>query len=286
MVTVVPHVLRPGVAGHTPLVLLHAFPVDSRMWSAVGRLITAGTPVIAIDLPGMGAAPAPDAAPALEAAADAVAALLSGAAPTESADPDRPTDSAPTADPARPEVPAGPAVVAGLSMGGYVALALAERHPELVAALALLDTKAVADTPEAAANRRRIADEAERTGSVDPVRPMVDAVLGDTTRATRPDLVRQLAGWIDEQHPAGIAWSQRAMAARPDRSHVLRGWTRPALVLVGAEDGPTPPEQAAAMAGLLGIEPVVIPAAGHLTAIEQPTAVAQALTTLLIRADR
>ena len=47
-------------------------------------------------------------------------------------------------------------------MGGYVALALLERHPDLVAGLALVDTKSTADAPEARANRLRIADEAER----------------------------------------------------------------------------------------------------------------------------
>lgn len=297
MVTLVQHVLRPGVTGHTPLILLHAFPVDARMWAAVGRLITASTPVIAIDLPGMGAAPVPEDEPSVEVTADAIAAMLSTSLPVgpghpsdqaTASDPAHSSDRATPSDPAEPAgstVAPGPAVVAGLSMGGYVALALAERHPELVAALALLDTKAAADTPEAAAHRRRIADEVERTGSVDPVRSMVATVLGDTTRATRADLVQQVTDWIDDQHPAGIAWSQRAMAARPDRSHVLSGWTRPALVLVGAEDGPTPPEQAAAMADLLGVDPVQVPAAGHMTAIEQPTAVARALNTLLIRTE-
>lgn len=248
------HTLRPGDDGRTPLVLLHAFPVDSRMWTAVAPLITTGTPVLAVDLPGMGTAPLPDGEPSVEAAADAVAAVLPG-----------------------------PAVIAGLSMGGYVALALAERRPELVRALGLLDTKAVADTGEAAANRSRIADEAERGGTVDPVRPMASALLGETTRATRPELAEQVAEWIDAQSPAGVAWSQRAMAARPDRTAVLRHWSAPALVLVGAEDGPTPPEQAAAMAGELGIEPVVVPAAGHLTAVEQPAAVADALNALIAR---
>lgn len=255
---IVQHTLRPGDRDRTPLVLLHAFPVDSRMWSRTASLVSDGTPVLAFDLPGMGTADVPDpttdATPSIEAAADAVAAALTG-----------------------------PAVIAGLSMGGYVALALAERHPRLVAGLALLDTKAVADTDEAAANRRRIADEAERAGSVDPVRGMAGSLLGATTLAERPALVDIVTGWIDDQKPAGIAWSQRAMAARPDRTAVLRAWTAPALVLVGAEDGPTPPEQAERMAADLGVTAVVVPASGHLTAVEQPDAVARALNDLLAR---
>lgn len=248
------HLARPGESGRTPLVLLHAFPVDARMWDEVVPLIADGVPVLTVDLPGMGQAPDPTEPPVLEAVADAVAEALRGH---------------------------GPSAVAGLSMGGYVALALAERHPDLVAALGLLDTKAVADAPDAAANRLRIADEVERSGTVDAVRQMATSLLGDSTRTARPDLVDRVGEWIGQQRPAGVAWSQRAMAARPDRTAVLRGWDRLALVLVGAEDGPTPPSVAAETARLLGIEPVVVPAAGHLTAIEAPAAVARALNDLI-----
>ena len=248
------HLASPGESGRTPLVLLHAFPFDSRMWDEVVPLIADGVPVLTVDLPGMGEAPDPTDPPVLEVAADAVAEALRGH---------------------------GPAVVAGLSMGGYIALALAERHPDVVAALGLLDTKAVADAPDAAANRRRIADEVERSGTVDAVRPMATALLGDSTRTARPALVDRVGVWIGQQRPAGVAWSQRAMAARPDRTAVLRSWDRPALVLVGAEDGPTPPSVAAETAQVLGVESVVVPAAGHLTAIEDPAAVAGALNSLI-----
>lgn len=245
---------RPGESGRIPLVLLHAFPLDSRMWDEVVPLIGDGVPVLTVDLPGMGGAPDPTEPPSVEVAADAVAEALRGH---------------------------GPAVVAGLSMGGYIALALAERHPDLVAALGLLDTKALADAPDAAANRLRIADEVRQSGTVDAVRPMATSLLGDSTRAARPALVARVGEWIGQQRPVGVAWSQRAMAARPDRTGLLRGWDRPALVLVGAEDGPTPPSVATETAQLLGIEPVVVPAAGHLTAIEDPAAVARALNDLV-----
>ena len=52
--TVVLHELRPGRG--TPLVLLHAFPLDARMWADVAALLPGAAPVLAIDLPGLGAA--------------------------------------------------------------------------------------------------------------------------------------------------------------------------------------------------------------------------------------
>lgn len=253
--TVTLHELRPGTG--LPLVLLHAFPLDSRMWADVAPQLEG--PVLAVDLPGAGSAPGaalPE--PSLEAAADAVAAALAGAGH------DR-------------------AVVAGLSMGGYVALALVERHPELVAGLGLLDTKATADADQARANRLRVADAVATAGTVDEVLPMATALLGAASRE-RPELVARLEALIGAQQPAGVAWSQRAMAARPDRAAVLAGYRGPALVLVGEEDRPTPVAGARAMADALGVEAVVVPGAGHLTAVEAPSAVAAALADLLARA--
>jgi pimeloyl-ACP methyl ester carboxylesterase len=255
--TVALHELRPGTG--LPLVLLHAFPLDARMWTDVAALLPGTAPVLAVDLPGLGAAggaPLPD--PSLDAAADAVAAALAAAGH-------------------------GRAVVAGLSMGGYVALALAERHPDLLAGIGLLDTKATADADDARANRLRVAGVVESAGTVDEVLPMATALLGSASRE-RPELVARLEALIGAQPPAGVAWSQRAMAARPDRTAVLAGYRGPALVLVGEEDGPTPPAQARAMADVLGVQPVVVAAAGHLTAVEAPAVVADALADLVRRA--
>lgn len=253
--TAVLHALRPGTG--LPLVLLHAFPLDARMWTDVAAAIPDGVPVLALDLPGLGAAQGvPLPAPALEASADAVAAVLALDGQHR-------------------------AVVAGLSMGGYVALALVERHPELVAGLGLLDTKATADTDDARANRLRVADAVETSCTVDEVRPMATDLVGAAARDR--GVPARVEEWIAVQPPAGVAWSQRAMAARPDRTAVLSGYDGPALVLVGEEDGPTPPAEARRSAALLGVTPVVVPAAGHLTAVEDPAAVAAALADLHAR---
>jgi pimeloyl-ACP methyl ester carboxylesterase len=254
------HTYRADGAG-LPLVLLHGFPLDHRMWDDVAARLPAGRPVLAVDLPGTPGHATDLPEPALEASADLVADQLRAAGVER-------------------------AVIAGLSMGGYVALALLERHPELVAGLALVDTKSTADTPEARANRLRVADEAQESGSVDPVRAMPSSLLGETTRTARPDLTDTVAGWIGDQEPAGIAWSQRAMAARPDRSQVLIDYDGPVAVLVGDEDTVTP---VAAAEHMVAITPyarlVVIPRAGHLSSVEQPVPVAEALADLAQAAD-
>ena len=250
--------IRAGAA--LPLVLLHAFPLDSRMWTAVAELLPDSVAVHVVDLPGAPGNSDGLPEPSLDASADWVARLLR-------------------------EAGIGRAVVVGLSMGGYVALALAERHPELVAGLGLVDTKSVADTPEAAARRLETADLLELSGTVDPVLPGIDGLLGDTTRTARPHVREQVLAWVHDQVPVGLAWSQRAMAARPDRTGVLRAFRGPVSVVVGDEDAVTPVEQARAMADAAGGRLVVVPRVGHLSAIEDPAAVAATLAELVTRAE-
>lgn len=244
------------VGASTPLVLLHAFPLDSRMWEAAAALVAGGAYLV--DLPGSPGHSANLPWPAsLDASADLVAAGLAAVGVTR-------------------------AVVVGLSMGGYVALALAQRHPGLVAGMGLVDTKSVADSPQAAANRLARAARLEASRTVEEVLPDVDNLLGRTTRATRPGVRARVLGWVREQDPVGLAWCQRAMAARPDRTEVLAACRVPVAVVVGDEDTVTPMAQAVDMAG--GAPFVVVRGAGHLSAVEDPAAVAAALADLVRRA--
>ncbi|MBI9116083.1 alpha/beta fold hydrolase [Sanguibacter suaedae] len=242
----------------TPLVLLHGFPLDHRMWADAARRLPEDIAVHALDLPGLGSSPTlPEVT--LEAAADAVVATLAAAGV------DR-------------------AVVAGLSMGGYAALALAERHPDLVAGLALVDTKSTADGGAAREKRIVTADEVERTGTVDAVLGMPGTILGERSRVEQPALVPTLEAWITEQAPEGVAWSQRAMAARPDRTGVLEGYQGTSVVVVGSLDTVTPVSDAEHMADALRSgPPVVLDGVGHMSAVEAPAEVAAVLADLMRR---
>ena len=266
------HEYRPGATG-IPLVLLHGFPLDRRMWDDVVSLLPGERRVVAVELPGFGASPRGedvaealglDSAPALETFAAGVVAALRANGVDQ-------------------------AVVAGLSLGGYVAMAILEAAPELVAGLALVDTKSTADAPEAIANRLRIASAVESSQRVDEVLGMRTAILGETSRASRHDLVERLEGWIRAQGPHAIAWAQRAMAVRPDRTEALRRYAGPSVVVVGEEDELSPVPAARHMVDALTelgtSELVVVPRAGHMTTIEAPEAVASALSELVRRVE-
>jgi pimeloyl-ACP methyl ester carboxylesterase len=232
-----------------PLVLLHAFPLSSTMWLEQRDGLASECRVITPDQRGFGGSPLGQDPPSLDTAADDIAELL-----------DR--------------LELEQVVLGGLSMGGYVAMALLRRHPERVAALILADTKASADPDAATANRERIAAAVESDESstvlVDEVLP---ALLGTTTTSSRPLVSGRVRGLVQTAPAAAVAWAQRAMAQRPDSFDTLRAFDRPALVIVGHEDVLSPPADGEAMAEALPRgRLVVMPEAGHLTAVETPEA--------------
>lgn len=239
-----------------PVLFLHGFPFSGALWGPVLERLGDGIRAIVPDLRGMGASePAAAAAGMADYAADA-AGLLDALGETR------------------------PAVVVGMSMGGYVALELCRRSPERVRALALVDTRAGPDTEEAARGRHETAERVLREGSA----TVADAMLGKLFAPGAPEALK--ARWREVMAatpPEGVAAALRAMAARPDSTATLRSLGRPVLVVVGAEDAITPPEEARRMAEAAGGAPVeVVPGAGHMAAVEQPDAVAAALRRFLL----
>ena len=178
-------------------------------------------------------------------------------------------------------LPGGRAVVCGLSLGGYVALALAARHPERVAGLVLADTRAEPDTPEARQGRLDSAARVRAEGAAGFLDEFVPRLVASGDHASL-HAARAIA---DTQRPEGIATALEALAGRADRRPDLPAMAVPALVIVGSEDGLTPPALSEAMAAALpDAELVVIDGAGHLTALERPDEFARTVRAFL--ADR
>ncbi len=252
------HELHDG--GGVPIVLIHAFPFDHRMWVPAAEALPETVRAVAVDLPGQGYSEFGSIPPRLDLVADAVYQTLQA-------------------------VGIANAIVVGASMGGYVALGVAERHPGFVSGLGLVDTKSTADTAQARANRLRIAREMEMGQSLQPVLAMPGQLLGATSLKTRRHLLPTLDAWVHGQAPRGLAWALRMMAGRADRTHVLAQFGGPAAIVVGEEDQVTPLTDAehmlaAAADGAL----TVVPGAGHLSALETPREVAAALALLHRRA--
>jgi YbgC/YbaW family acyl-CoA thioester hydrolase len=235
--------------GGTPVLLVHGYPFDRTMWREQ-LLGLSGRRVIAVDLRGFGATAAPEPAERIEDYADDLAALLEALG--------------------IPRV-----VLAGLSMGGYVALAFAERHRQRLAGLALLDTKATPDDAKGRAGRDAAIDTIAREGTAGPNAGMLEKLFAtDTPAQVREGVAAMMRGAKAEAMIAALA----AMRDRPSRTELLRELDLPVLVLVGSEDRLTPPSDSEAMmAALPKGELVVVEGAGHLPPLERPATVNEAL---------
>jgi pimeloyl-ACP methyl ester carboxylesterase len=226
------------------------------MWLPAAREL-ADLPVLLADLPGAGLSGLTP--PSLTAAAEALADTLTAAG--------------------HPRW-----IIAGVSMGGYVAMAMARTCPDSLAGLALIDTKPNADDDVARQSRLALARRVLRERSVEPVVAMASGLVGPTTRSQRPQLVSTIAAWIADQDPAGVAWAQTAMAARPDSTETIKALGVPVSVIVGEEDQLSPPPVAEQMASWIPqADLTVIPEAGHLSPLERPAEVAAALRALHAR---
>ena len=224
------------------LLLIHAWPTDSRIWERQADVLGGRVPVVAPDLPGFGGA---------EPAGD-ITTMASGAerclAELDRAGMDR-------------------AVVCGLSMGGYVAFELWRRAPDRIAGFVLANTRAVGDSEEAAANRRRLADRLLAEGNefflADPP-PLLSDHAPDDLRA-------RLRGIIADQPAASIAAALLGMAERPDSTPDLRGIDVPTLVITSELDALVPSEASLAMAAQIpNASTSILGGVGHLTNIEAP----------------
>jgi pimeloyl-ACP methyl ester carboxylesterase len=231
----------------TPLVLLHAFPFTREMWRLQYEGLATQLRLVTPDLPGFGESTLSPEPPGVGVMAEGVLDLL-----------DR--------------LGLDRVVLGGLSMGGYVAMEILRRRPDLVQGLVLADTKASADAPSAAENRLRMAELLEQSRSSRVlVHDVLPSLVGETTREEHPETLAWLREIVEATDPAAAAWAQRAMAARPDSFDTLRGARVPTLVLVGEEDGLTPPADAEAMAEAVpGAKLAVLDGVGHLSAAEAP----------------
>jgi pimeloyl-ACP methyl ester carboxylesterase len=244
----------------TTLVLLHAFPLDSAMYDAVREPLGEVCDLVTPDFPGFGGGPLPDGEPSLDALADAVVTRL------DALGLDR-------------------VVLGGTSMGGYATMALLRRNPERVSGVVLIDTKASADDVAQQAGRLAMAETLASQRATDPLLDLVfPKLLGTTTFDGRPAVVSSVRAAVGNASPEAAAWAQRAMAARPDSFGTLRATAVPALVVVGDEDVLAPPSEAAAMvAALPEATLTIVPSAGHLTPLEDPASVVDAVEAFLAR---
>lgn len=242
-----------------PVVLVHGFPLDHSMWSNQIEVLSASYRVIVPDLRGFGqSAPASGEKVTMEQFADDLAALADTLSVKE------------------------PLVLCGLSMGGYVAFAFWRKYAARLRALILCDTRATADTPEAARARLQVADQVVREGVPPLADTMRPKLFARTTVRQQPETLKALDRVMLALDPASVAAVNRGMAERRDMTAELSQIGCPTLVIVGQHDAISPPDEMRAIAERIPTAQLVeIPEAGHMTPMEKPAEVNAAILEFL-----
>ena len=241
------------------VVLLHGFPLDRRMWDLQRAEVGSVYRVITPDLRGHGETAVPDGVYAIDTMADDVIDTLDALNLTD------------------------PVVLGGHSMGGYVALSIALRHPDRLRGLVLINTRAGADGESTARGREDLARAVERDGTAGPVvEAMLPKLFSPVGYARNPQAVETIRAQMARTDPRAVANTLRGMATRPDRTGDLGRIGVPTLVLAGADDQMIPIDESRSIAeGIPGARLIVIPDSGHMAPIENKAATDRALLDFL-----
>ena len=179
---------------------------------------------------------------------------------------------------------AGPVHFAGLSMGGFIAMRLAARRPELIRSLLLLDTSAEAEAPEKVPQYRLLGFIGRRLG-YGLVASQVMPIMFGRTFMRDPARKQERDEWrarLIANDRVGIERALAGVIGRDGIEDELPKITAPTLVIVGDEDVATVPAKAERIRDLIpGAKLVVIPRAGHSSTIEEPAAVNAAIAAFL-----
>jgi len=227
-----------------PLVLIHAFPTDLRLWDPQQENLKKHFRVISLDLWGFGqSSPVNEEAVTMTECADELNDLLN-------------------------QLKISNAVIGGESMGGYIALAFLEKYPDKVKGLVLSDTQSIADSEETKAKREATAIDVLENGTENFINNFLPKALSPNASEETKLFLRNI---LESEAAAAIASASRGMALRPDTSDVLAHSALPILIITGDQDILINPDQSRNMHSLAkNSQLIILKNAGHLSSLEQP----------------
>ncbi|MBX7205725.1 MAG: alpha/beta hydrolase [Bacteroidia bacterium] len=240
--------------GTLPLVLIHGFPFDRRLWyNLIPELDQ--TPVIIPDLPGVGNSTLLQPACTMNDYADVIAAILE-------------------------KEQIKKCVVAGHSMGGYAALAFANKYPDKLAGLSLVHSTAYADD----ADRKQKRDQTIAFLNEYGASPFVNAFIPGPFAPgySNEDELKKLKNWAADCTTQGLITMVNAMKNREDLTQLLASTNVPVQWIIGKLDPVflyTGSIQQATLSKISMID--LLPDCGHMGMIEKPEETAEALRRFL-----
>lgn len=248
-----------------PLILLHGFGESGTIWQHQVEGLAEVCRVIVPDLPGSGSSPMPEqgSPDTLEFYADLLAALLD-----------------------KEELAA--CTLIGHSMGGYIALAFAEKYPERLEAFGLFHSTALADSEQRRELRQKGIRFMQEYGPAAFLKEVIPGLYAESFRSASPQMIQaHLAESTQWATAEALTAYYRAMMSRPDRTHVLADFKGPILFILGALDKTVVLEETIPQTKLAKHSFVqVMEAAAHMGMREDPRSTSLALIDFILARKR
>ena len=248
-----------GNSKSKPIIFVHGFPYDHTMWKAQIEELSENYFCVAYDIRGLGESPANDGQFTMESFVDDLALIID-------------------------ELKLDKPILCGLSMGGYIALRALEKFEEKLSAVILCDTRSEADNNEGKLKRAAAIKRINTEGLAPFAKDFITNCYGDYYKQHHKEEFENRITKSSAFNPIGVKGSLLAMLGRNDTTEYLNKIKIPALVICGENDALTPPPVMKAMADKINVaEFVVIKNSGHMSPIENPEEVNDAIEKFLKR---
>lgn len=243
----------------SPIVFIHGFCETHAMWFPFVEPLAQDYKVICIDLPGFGTSPLTKADLSLEDVADELAAWFKSEG-------------------------LGKAVVIGHSLGGYVALALAERHPQLIQGLGLFHSMAQADDEASKHKRDKALMFLKKHPVAKFIQPFIPSLFYEPRKAELQEEIRKSTKIGLQTSLETIIAYTLAMRERKDRFDVWKNLEAHCLFIGGINDTRVPVDLAEEhIEEREAVDGYIIPETAHMGMFERPTETLQMIRDYLLK---
>jgi pimeloyl-ACP methyl ester carboxylesterase len=164
-------------------------------------------------------------------------------------------------------------------MGGYIALAFAEKYPGMLEGFALFHSTAYADDEAKKHQRNQMIELLKNHGAETFIKNTAGNLFGERYKELYPERIKEHISYFGKLPADALIAGIVAMRNRPDRTHVLHSMPFPILFIIGMQDKLIPFESLISLSEFPKQSyPFILAEAGHLGMVERPDATARMIT--------
>lgn len=198
-----------------PAMLIHGFAEDAGIWSDQVNFLKENFRLLIPDIPGSGKSEMVDQNAGVEDHANCIAAIIEAEKISS-------------------------CTMIGHSMGGYIALAFAEKYPDRLNGLGLFHSTTYADSEEKKDARKKSISFIRQYGAAAFIEQTTPNLFSENSKKQKPEVIASLINRYSGFDQLSLISYYEAMIKRPDRTEVLKKFSRPVMFVIGEEDKAVP----------------------------------------------